>query len=161
MFLYIPINALHPHLESILLIFTNHCIDTIWDKTSNENHLATVCLFVFSHFFTPLENFFYLYVEVTTTGEGLKIMTFTRHSWPLSSEGSLSCHTYCDTALPFKMVISEDPWYSYLLLSECLAVELSQLVLTTEVRPDCGSNLDILFARRTLFHWVLSRSSKK
>ena len=39
------------------------------------------------------------------------------HSWPLSSEGSLACHTYCDTGHPFIMVISEDPWYSHLLLS--------------------------------------------
>ena len=34
---------------------------------------------------------------VTITGEGLQILTYTRHCWPLSSEGSLSCHTYCDT----------------------------------------------------------------
>ena len=35
-----------------------------------------------------------------------------RHSWPLSSEGSLACHTYCVTGPPFIMVISEDPWHS-------------------------------------------------
>ena len=39
-----------------------------------------------------------------------QILTFARHSWPLSSEGSLECHTYCDTGHPFIMVISEDPW---------------------------------------------------
>ena len=32
-----------------------------------------------------------------------------RHLWPLSSEGSIACHTYCDTGHPFIMVISEDP----------------------------------------------------
>ena len=36
------------------------------------------------------------------------------HLQPLSSEGSLSYHTYCDTRLPFIMVISEDPWHSHL-----------------------------------------------
>ena len=24
-------------------------------------------------------------------------LTYARHSWPLSSKGSLACHTYCDT----------------------------------------------------------------
>ena len=33
------------------------------------------------------------------------------HVWPLSSKGSLECHTYCDTGHPFIMVISEDPWH--------------------------------------------------
>ena len=36
---------------------------------------------------------------------------------PLSSEGSLTCHTHCDTGLPFIMAISEDPWHSHLLPS--------------------------------------------
>ena len=31
------------------------------------------------------------------TGEGLQILTYARHSWPLSSEGSFACYTYCDT----------------------------------------------------------------
>ena len=33
------------------------------------------------------------------------------------SEGSLECHTYCDTGHPFIMVISEDLWHSHLLPS--------------------------------------------
>ena len=36
------------------------------------------------------------------------------HLWPLSNEGSLTCHTYCDTGHPFIMVIFEDPWHSHL-----------------------------------------------
>ena len=31
--------------------------------------------------------------------------------WPLSSEGSLACHTYCDTWHPFMMVISDTHTY--------------------------------------------------
>ena len=31
---------------------------------------------------------------------------------PLSSEGSLACHTFCDTGHPFIMVISVDPCHS-------------------------------------------------
>ena len=34
--------------------------------------------------------------------------------WPLSSVGSLACHTYCDTGYPFIMVISEDTRHSHL-----------------------------------------------
>ena len=43
--------------------------------------------------------------------KGWLILTFARHSciWPLSSEGLLVCHTYCDTGHPFIMVISVDP----------------------------------------------------
>ena len=42
-------------------------------------------------------------------------MTYNWHSWPLSSESSLACHTYCDTGQPFIMIISKDPWHSHLL----------------------------------------------
>ena len=49
-------------------------------------------------------------------GGGLQILTYTRYSWSLNSEGSSACHIYCDTGHPFKMVISHDPWHSHLLL---------------------------------------------
>ena len=39
------------------------------------------------------------------------------HSCPWSSEGSLACHTYCDTGRPFIMVVSEGLWHSHLLLT--------------------------------------------
>ena len=58
-------------------------------------------------------------METTIAGERLQILTYARHSWPLSSEGSFTCHTYCDTGLPFIMIISEDPWHSHLLPSVC------------------------------------------
>ena len=62
-----------------------------------------VCLGVLSHW-----GIFHSFGDVT--GEGLQILAFARHSWLLSSEGSLAYHTYCDTGYPFIMVISEDPW---------------------------------------------------
>jgi hypothetical protein len=40
----------------------------------------------------PPEFFTYKYGEVTITGEGLQ-----RRSGPLSRDGSISCHTCCDT----------------------------------------------------------------
>ena len=50
-------------------------------------------------------------------GEGLKMLTYPRHLWLLSSDDSLACHTYvyCVMGHPFIMVISEDPWHSHLL----------------------------------------------
>ena len=40
-------------------------------------------------------------------GEGLQILSYARHLWPLSSESSLACHTYCDKGHPFIMVTVE------------------------------------------------------
>ena len=39
--------------------------------------------------------------DVTIAWEGLQILTYARHLLPLSSEGSLACHTFCDTGHPF------------------------------------------------------------
>ena len=75
------------------------------------------CLFVCLGIFVPHENKFHSYGVVTITGDGLQILTYARQIWPLSSEGSLACHTYCDTGHPFLMVISEYPWHSHLLPS--------------------------------------------
>ena len=62
--------------------------------------------------------FFHSYGDVTIAGEGLQILTYARHLCPLNIEGSLTCHTHCDTGLPFIiMVISEDPCHSHLLPS--------------------------------------------
>ena len=46
--------------------------------------------------------------DVTIIEEGQQILTYARHSWPLSSEISLACLTYCDTRQRLIMVISED-----------------------------------------------------
>ena len=39
---------------------------------------------------------FLSYVDSSIFGEGLCILTYTRHSWPLSSDGSIACCTYCN-----------------------------------------------------------------
>ena len=48
--------------------------------------------------------------DVTIADERLQLLTYIYawHLWPVSSEGSLAYHTYCDTGHPFIMVISED-----------------------------------------------------
>ena len=64
-----------------------------------------VCLFVWG--ISSHSKIYHSYGDVTITGaERLEILTFARHLWPLSSEGSLACRTYCDTSHQFMMVIS-------------------------------------------------------
>ena len=55
-----------------------------------------VCLFVWS--FASRWKFFHSFGDVIIAGEGLQILTNARHLRQLSSDGSLACHTYCDTA---------------------------------------------------------------
>ena len=90
--------------------------DWMWQNLNSVSFLMIdwwfVCLGFSSH-----SRIFHSYGDVTITVEGLKVLTYARHSWPLSSEGSSACHTYCDTGHPFIMVISEDPWHSHLLPS--------------------------------------------
>ena len=80
----------------------------------NENGLF-VCLFVRS--FSSQSRIFHSFGDVTITGEGLQILTYALRVWPLNSEGSLACLTYCDMGHPFIMVISLDAWHSHLLPS--------------------------------------------
>ena len=74
-------------------------------------------MFGFFWSFLSQSRIFHSYGGVTIAGEGLQILTYARHSWPLSSEGSLTCHTHCNTGLLFILVISKDPRHSHLLPS--------------------------------------------
>ena len=69
-------------------------------------------LFWFVQGFSSHSRIFHSYGDVTIKGEGLQIWTYARHSWPLSSEDSLTCHTDCDTEHPFTMVISRGLWHT-------------------------------------------------
>ena len=73
-----------------------------------------VCLFIWS--LCPIREFF-THMETSPLPVKAANLTYARKSWPLSSESYLTCHTYCDTGLPFIIVISEDPWHSHLLPS--------------------------------------------
>ena len=83
-----------------------------WQVETGQTKVFCLLICLWSH-----SRIFHSYGDVTIAGEGLQILTYGRHSLPLSSEGSLTCHTYCETGLLFIMVISEDPWHSYLLPS--------------------------------------------
>ena len=71
---------------------------------------------LFFGFFVPRGNFTLIW-RPPVADKGQQILSHARNSWPLSREGSLTCHTYCDTGQPFIMVIDEDPWHSHLVLS--------------------------------------------
>ena len=74
-------------------------------------------LCLFEGFFLSHSRTFHSYGGINITGEGLQILTYAGHLRPLSSEGSLACHTYCDMRHLFTMVISEDLWHSHLIPS--------------------------------------------
>ena len=76
-----------------------------------------IFLFVCLGFFVPIGRIFHSCGDVFTTGEGLQILTYARHLWPLRSEGSLTCRTHYNTGQPYILVISEDQWHSHLLPS--------------------------------------------
>ena len=68
--------------------------------------------------------------KLRNTGEGLQILTYARHSWSLSSEGSLACHTECYTGQLF-IIGHLLGTVTLTIIAERLAVELSLPVLTT------------------------------
>ena len=92
----------------ILYVYTGRCF--IW---KNIIQIEVFCLFVCG--FSSNSIIFHSFGDVTITGEGLHILTYTWHSWALRNECSLTCLTYCDTGQPFIMVISEYLWHSFLL----------------------------------------------
>ena len=103
----------------------NHVIPmTFWEidpvsaqgtAVSLKAYVGKICLFVWG--FSSHLRIFHSYWDDSIACEGVQILTYARHSWPLSSEGSLACHTYFVTGHPFIMFTSEDPWQSHLLLS--------------------------------------------
>ena len=98
-----------------------NCRDHFYLKIKSSVYF--VSLFVCLRLFVPLENFSPIWRH-HLAGEGLQILSYSRHSWPLSSEGSLACHIYCDTGHPFLMVISKEP-VTLEPIAERLTVELS------------------------------------
>ena len=72
-------------------------------QKSKYSFCSCVCLLVKG--LTSHSRLFHSYGDAPISVAGLQILTYTRHSWPLSIEGPLVCHTNCDTEHPLKMVI--------------------------------------------------------
>ena len=95
------------------------------------------CLFVWG--FTSHSRFFHIYGDVTITGEGLQMLTYARHLWPLSSEGSLNtkpstCEandlTDCVTAAVYMYICSKgDIWYLNMYMIWYLFISKPLLIL--------------------------------
>ena len=103
------------HISHIVKMFNNFVKEVLVHCRIKIRQIKTIHVYLlFEIFFIFI---FYSYGDVTITSEVLQIMIYTRHSWTLSSEGTLACHTYFNTGHPFIMVISEDTWHSHLLLS--------------------------------------------
>ena len=94
-------------------------------KSNFADRVLIVCLF---GIYRPTREFFTHMETSPLSVKGCKILTYARHSWPLSTAGSLACHTYSDVGNPFIMVISDESWH---LLPSVLIVELSLPVLRT------------------------------
>ena len=110
-------------VESYLFVGVNVFMDYIsfaclMGRNLVVNWLLKYNVLMFVSSFSSELRIFHSFGDVTIAGERLQILTYARHSWPLSSEGSLTCHIYYDTGHPFMMVISEDPWHSHLGLSQ-------------------------------------------
>ena len=104
---------------------------------------------------------FHSYGNITITGEGMKSLTYARHSCSLSSAGSLACHTSSDTGHPFIMTISVDPWQTYTPIADCLGVEMSLPVFTIKGCRGWDSNtlfkhnMKIADIWKNTYHWNL------
>ena len=114
-----------------------------------QNHNVYIFgLFVWG--FTSHFRVFHSFGNVSITGEGLQILIYAPHLWPLSSEGSSTWHTNCDKGHPFIKVISEDPWHSHLLPSvwqwSCYYLFLRLRSVEAWIRT-----INLLLAGRTLY----------
>ena len=85
----------HVNMRLIFFNMQHNYVDT--------QHNLFVCL-EFIVFVWSLSRIFHSYGAVTIAGEGLRILTYARHSWPLSMEGSITCHIHCDKGLQFILV---------------------------------------------------------
>ena len=102
--------AFSGRINPSLSIFSNISAKSAEIKTNNHCLYNVIYLFVLGFSFN---RDFFSHMEMSPfTGEGLQIFTFARHAWPMSTEGSLMCHTYCDIGHLNIMVISKDLWHS-------------------------------------------------
>ena len=105
------------------------------------------CLFVcLIWFFSSYSRILHSYEDDNITGKGLQMFTYARHSWSLSSEISLACHTYCATYRT--SVYKSHLWGPVTLtrIAEHLVVELSL--------PRWFYMESWLNQRSIIFHWT-------
>ena len=75
----------------------------LWSTTHIPPCRKFVFVFLFLWSLSSHSRIFHSYGDINIAGEGLQTLIYARHSWPLSSEGSLTSHNFCDMGLPFIM----------------------------------------------------------
>ena len=143
------------YLEYTKAVYSGILYISIFLEMISVDEINYRCLFVFVCLyggFSPSREYFTQLETSPLTMRGNKFWPiYTRNSWPLiiSSDGSFTCQTYCDTGQPFIGVVSEDPWHSYLLPSvwqwSCHCLYLRLRSVEAGIRPP-----NLLHARRTL-----------
>jgi hypothetical protein len=101
--------------------------------------------------FESHEQFFSYLATVIITGDKAANLDLCLALTAYSSEGSFSCHTYCDTGPPFLRSYQKDPWFS-LLNAVLLAKEQSLLILNVfDAAGSSGARThDLRFAKRIM-----------
>lgn len=111
----------------------------IWKAT----FVLFVCLFRVFLFHSRILHYFFSVLQL----KDCKVLTYSRHPWPLGSEGSFECHTFCDTGHSF--IFSNNPCHCSLKPSVCqwnyqyLFYQLMSVV--AEIRTP-----KLLYVKRTL-----------
>jgi hypothetical protein len=139
----------HPNLQ---ILYSYYIICHIFIKpfTLCYNHIF-VCLFCFeSH-----EQCFSYLATVTITDDGAAILDLCLALTAFSSEGSFTCHTYCDTGPPFLRSYPKDP--SFYLLNAVLLAKKQSLPILKRLRfdaagPSGARTHDLPFAKREHYH---------
>ena len=95
---------------SVCVVLNCHVVKITCILIPRYSMCLLVCLFVWGLSSNP--NNLHTFGDVTISGERLQILSYARadrHSWSLSSGGSLTCHTYCDKDLPIIILTTEEP----------------------------------------------------
>ena len=89
-------------LIPILHVWIQNTIFSILNGNHRKERKSIITSLIMFVVLRPTGKIFtHAYGDVTFIGEGLQNLSYARHSWPMSNEGSLTCHTYCDTGQPF------------------------------------------------------------
>ena len=112
--------------------FIKHVAHRQWCSLSaheQQRNLLEFCLFELG--FSSHLRYFHSHGDVTITGEGLQILTYSLHWWQFSIEGSLLCHLlWHGTSILIYNGHFEGP-VTLIPVAERLAVEMILPVLTT------------------------------
>ena len=123
---------INPSIENILIVSfharSQHQMLWIICTAKSREYPLHVFVSLFVWGLSTQSRMFHSYGDVTSTAEGLQILAYTAwHSWPLSSDCSLACHTHCVTWNPFIMVTCT---YCWALMRKAVSIRFLDLDLS-------------------------------